>query len=108
MAMAVTGRMLTIIDDGTSPGFRESILAYEARARDLRLGYVPAVLVHHYHGSKERRRYTDRRHILIKHKYDPTLHLTKDASGILVPSDKCPNRLLADIKAYIQQRNEDE
>jgi hypothetical protein len=66
------------------------------------------VIRHYFHGSKKNRKYNDRWQILLKHEYSPTKHITTDKSGILVPTDSCPQEMLVEIMYYFRERNEDE
>lgn len=88
--------------------YKQSINEYEKKVSNLRVGYVPGVIRHHYHGSKKNRRYMERWSILINHKYNPYVHVTKNAIGLLIPSPHCSKEFLADIMNYFAERNEDE
>lgn len=89
-------------------GYKEAIRAFGHRAANLRLGYVPGVIRHFYHGSKKNRKYSERWKILVSNKYDPYKHVTYDEHGVLVATPECPPKLLQDILQYFQERNEDE
>lgn len=91
-----------------SPGYKKSVLEFQEKCRGLRLGYVPGVIRHYYHGSKVNRGYVTRWNILNKHNYDPDQHVTYDSRGLMIPSPKCPAKLLDDILEYFKSRNEDE
>jgi hypothetical protein len=71
------------------------------------LGYVPGVIRHYFHGSKENRKYGDRWKILLNHNFSPREHLTHDETGILIPSPECPREMLDEILNYFKERNED-
>jgi len=88
--------------------YLKSVKDYENNMKNLRIGYIPGVILHHYHGSKKNRGYNDRWKILVDHKYDPYEHVIYDKDGILIPSDTCPPELLRDILGYFNNRNEDE
>jgi hypothetical protein len=45
---------------------------------------------------------------LVKHKFNPFVHLIKNEEGLLLPSKDCPQELLDSIKLYFIERNEDE
>lgn len=96
------------INKDTSPGYRKSILEFQNRCKGLRLGCVPGVIRHFFHGQKKNRQYVERWKILIKHQFDPYKHLVLEQNGLQVPSKNCPQELLEDIMMYFQQRNEDE
>ena len=74
----------------------------------LNLGYIPGTIRHFYHGKKENRNYYGREDILIRHKYDPNTFITRDAKGLIIPTETCPKELLKDIIDYFEERNEDE
>jgi hypothetical protein len=92
----------------STEGYKSSVIEFEKKARTLRLGYIPGVIRHHYHGSKKNRKYADRWRILLDHGYNPAIHITKDANGIIVPTTDCPKEILELIKEYFYERNEDE
>ena len=74
----------------------------------LKIGYIPGTIRHFYHGKKENRNYYGREDILIRHKYDPNTFITRDAKGLIIPTETCPKELLKDIIDYFEERNEDE
>ena len=84
------------------------MLIYQKLASKLRLGYTPGVIRHYYHGSKINRKYTERWKILVDNAYMPSIHVTKNKDGLLIPTKSCPKQLLDDILIYFQERNEDE
>jgi hypothetical protein len=88
--------------------YKNSVINWQNKANNLRLGYVPGVIRHYFHGSKKNRKYSERWQILVKNKYNPELHVTKNSDGLLVPTKECPNSLLDDIMEYFKERNEDE
>lgn len=70
------------------------------------IGVVPGLVHHGYHGSKVRRAYMERKHILIESKFDPDLHISYDWQGI--PSLIGDNRILRDgLRRMNVMRNED-
>jgi hypothetical protein len=91
-----------------SEEYRQSIFEYEKKTKLLRIGYVPGVIRHYYHGSKKNRNYGNRWKVLVDHNYIPNKHFTKDENGLLVPTDDCPPQLLSEIFNYFKSRNDDE
>jgi hypothetical protein len=108
MAKCLLGNGLTSIVSQSHPDYKESILRFQEKAKNLRFGYVPGVIRHHFHGSKKNRKYTERWQILVKWDYSPYKHITVNQDGLLVPSSECPAGLLEDIVSYGKERNEDE
>lgn len=78
------------------------------KMRNLRLGYVPGIIRHHYHGSKANRKYTDRWQILQKHNFVFNQHIMKDEMGLLVPTTSFSQEFKDDIMNYFMERKEDD
>lgn len=91
-----------------SENYRKSLEDYEKRVTGCRLGYVPGVIRHHYHGSINSRKYDMREQILTKYDYSPTIHLTKDTNGLLIPTSLFPVELMNCILNHFQSKNEDD
>ena len=108
IALSLTGNGNISVNERVSSDYLQGVLDYEEKVKNLRIGYVPGVIRHFFYGSKKNRRYVERWQILVRHKYSPKLHITKDSNGILIPTKYCPKELLDDIKNYFFQRNEDE
>jgi len=106
IAMGLIGYDKNINNDNHK-SYKDKIKELTKNAYNLRLGYVPNVIRHYYHGKKKDRKYMDRWKILVKYQYNPDLHVTKNEDGILVPTSECPQELLDDILRYFQERNED-
>lgn len=107
MALALLGSSVSIPADA-HPNYRAAMRDLVSRSSGLSLGYVPGVLSHHFHGTKENRRYEDRWSILTRHGYDPDTHVYVDSCGVLAPTATCPSGLLADIMQYFRDRKEDD
>ena len=88
--------------------YNNSMEEYQKKASNIRLGYVPGVIRHHYHGSKSNRKYVERGEILISNEYSPNKHMTYDEVGVRIPSPECPPQLLLDIMNYFVERKEDD
>lgn len=86
----------------------DSMLLFQNKAKSLRVGYVPGVIKHHYHGTKENRKYTERWQILIKHNYSPKIHILYDNNGIIIPSNEFSEEFKTDIYNYFKERKEDD
>ena len=91
-----------------SQDYKDSVEEYKQRLKNMRIGYVPGVVRHYYHGSKANRKYGDRWKILVKYQYSPDKHVTYDSNGVLVPTEACPPELLKEIWDYFAERNEDD
>jgi hypothetical protein len=96
------------IDSYTSD-YREAISAWQQRAAKLKknIGYVDGFAVHHFHGSKVRRAYSQRDLILVRNQFAPTTDLRADWQGIYQLTPDKP-RLRDDIRRYFTSRTEDD
>ena len=107
MALALIGSNKSI-NTNADPSYKKNINELVNKISKLRLGYVPGVIRHFYHGSKANRKYMERWKILVDNKYNPYKHITIDENGILIPTPECPQQILTDIIKYFKERNEDE
>ncbi len=110
IALSLIGKAENSVSKELNEGYNNTVLDYQNKIKEakLRLGYVPGVIRHYFHGSKKNRKYLERRQILVEHKFNPLLHLIRNDFGLLLPSKDCPEGLLTDIKKYFIERNEDE
>jgi hypothetical protein len=90
-----------------NPDYNQSMLDFQVKAKTLRLGYVPGIIRHHFHGSKVNRRYTERWKILMNWGYSPKNSLFYTPSGVieLIPSVQ---GFKDSILNYFKERKEDE
>jgi hypothetical protein len=108
MMLSLLKNGIKSINEFSSDGYKQTVVEYQNKVKNLRFGYVPGLIRHFFHGSKKNRKYSERWVILVEHKFDPLVHLTKTKHGLLVPSENCPQKLLDDIFQYFAERNEDE
>jgi hypothetical protein len=108
MALAFINKAESMNNINYSDDYNNSMLEYQLKASKLRLGYVPGVIRHYYHGSKKNRQYTERWKLLMKHNYSPIEHLTYDKQGILIPTETFPFDFKEDIMNYFRERKEDD
>jgi hypothetical protein len=106
--LSLMGLSIYAINPRSSDGYKESILEFQEKARLLRFGYIPGVVRHYFHGIKKNRKYHERWEILVKHDYDPKIHIKKNVAGLIVPTEQFSESLKTEILEYFQQRNEDE
>lgn len=108
MSLALINNGLNAINKDSTEGYKQTIRDYQKKMKTLRLGYVPGVIRHHYHGSKINRGYNERWKILLENGYNPMEHVTHDANGLLIPTKEMPVEIVTKIKSYFYARNEDE
>jgi hypothetical protein len=108
MALSFINKCIYMNHEHYSEDYNNSMLEYQDKLRTLRLGYTPGVIRHHYHGSKQKRKYTERWQLLMKHNYSPTKDITYDKVGILIPTEFFTDEFKEDIMNYFRERKEDE
>ena len=108
MALSILGMGLKSINENVSDNYKKTIINFQKRAKNIKIGYNPCVIRHHFHGSKKNRKYVERWKLLVEHKYDPINHVICNDNGIIVPTDKFPKKLIEEIFNYFKVRNEDE
>jgi hypothetical protein len=106
MALSFIGHGLKSVNDKVHDEYKKSIALFQNKVSHLRLGYVPGIIRHYYHGSKLDRKYSERWTLLVNHNYNPESHV-KSCGGVIVPTDTFPPKLLEDILTYFKERNED-
>lgn len=109
MAAALVGSAGGTLNRKLHPNYKRLVLDWQERAELFlrrNVGYVPGLLLHHWHGRKVDRRYVDRWQILIDDQFDPLKDLKKDWQGVLQLSHH-NRKLRDDIRAYFRSRNED-
>lgn len=109
MAFALAGRVHETIHSKINGGYAQELKLWEERAETYikrNIGYVPGLLMHHWHGKKRDRRYKERWEILVSNNYDPDLDLKRDWQGLYILTDR-NIKLRDDIRAYFRSRNED-
>jgi hypothetical protein len=108
MALSFINKCKNMNNVNYSQDYNDSMLEFQQKAKNLRFGYTPGLIRHYFHGSKKNRKYTERWHILMKHEFAPTRHLTYDPYGILIPTAEFSEQFKNDIMDYFKERKEDE
>lgn len=109
MAMGLVDQMERSIDPRLGESFKAMLRIWGDRCvKHIKrnVGYVPGLLMHHWHGRKSDRRYRDRGKILIDSGYDPLYDLKRDVQGVYELTDRSI-QLRDDIRSYHRARNED-
>ena len=55
MALSFIGKGLFSINDKATDGYKKSIIDFENQCNNIRIGYIPGIIKHYYHGSKANR-----------------------------------------------------
>lgn len=93
--------------------YLEKLDAWQARAERYirrKVGYVPGIINHYFHGSKRNRNYQNRWRILSDNKFNPDFDIARDYQGLwqLVDHGNIRSINLRDgIMKYFRSRNED-
>ena len=114
MCLALLGKLsLYLPKDKLHANFVKILNEWQNRAqRHVRrnIGVVPGLVLHHWHGSRENRGYSDRGQIIVKHQYDPMTDIKRDWQGLIHLEDDGSDRfvdLREALRRYFNSRNED-
>jgi hypothetical protein len=108
MSLALINKATSMNNCKYHPDYNKSINDYQKKCLGIRLGYIPGVIRHYYHGTKENRQYMNRWQIMMNRQYSPKKHLTYDLTGILITTELFSNEFKGDIMKYFQERKEDD
>jgi hypothetical protein len=81
MAMGLVGLAKASMPKGISPAYRDAVLGWQDRAEahiHRRVGYLPGLIHHGFHGPKPKRNYGGRWHVLAKYDYNPARDIVHD------------------------------
>lgn len=107
MALALIGKVEQSHPGGIHANYARRLAEFQKRCHGLRLGYVRGVILHHYHGRIEDRKYRERWDILTKNAYDPDSDITINNIGLVQFTLKGRDRLHASMMEYFVGRRED-
>jgi hypothetical protein len=108
MALSFIGMVSKMHNTKYHLDYNKSMIDFQEKVNGLRLGYVPGLIHHHFHGTKQNRQYTERWKILMVHSFSPIKHLTYDTKGILTPTKEFSEEFKKDIMNYFKERKEDD
>jgi hypothetical protein len=72
-----------------------------------RIGYVPNVISHRFHGRKQKRGYLSRWEMFLRHGFDPDRDLKRNSYGVLEWDGGKPE-LERECFLYLRSRGEDD
>ncbi len=112
-ANALWGEVDRTLNDGYTDNYKKLCYIWQDRAlKNIRknIGYMPGMVVHHFHGEKKDRNYDRRWKLLVSAKYDPLTDLRKDVQGLYQLNDDGSERFIKlrdGLRKYARFRNED-
>lgn len=108
MAFSFINKSNYYIRDKYNEDYNNSMLEFQEKSKFLRLGYVPGVIRHSFHGKKKNRYYHERTEILANYQYSPLKDISYDENGLIIPTDNFCQEFKDDIMNYFRERKEDE
>jgi hypothetical protein len=110
MALSFVQSDIVPISMASHPDYLKTVADFKRRVRGFRLGYVPGVIRHYYHGSKSNRSYVERWKILVRGEYNPSMHIWSDSEkgGVLRATEDFPIGMAEEIRGYFFSRKEDD
>lgn len=109
MAHALIGKVEQTIHKSLTENYKKSLILWQDRANKYikkNIGFVPGLLLHHWHGKKRDRRYAERWSILVDNHYDPAIDLKRDWQGLWQLTDN-NLKLRDELRGYFRARDED-
>jgi hypothetical protein len=109
MAYALIGEVDKSFPKGIHPSYAEYWRTWQERAEQhirRNVGVMAGTLVHHFHGSKQHRRYQDRWKVLVEHQFQWLRDIKYSPQGTLEWTHANPV-LERDVRHYFAVRNED-
>ena len=65
MALSIIGKASNSVNKDVNKDYLNDVLSFQNRIKNIRLGYIPGVIRHYYHGSKKDRKYMERSYIYL-------------------------------------------
>jgi len=107
MALAWIGKVECSHPGNIHLDYMMALKEFQDRCKNMKLGYVPGSILHHYHGSIADRRYQERWQILTKHHYSPLKDIAYKENGLLYLTES-GKRFQESIDDYFKGRREDQ
>ena len=110
MALALVGKVNRSVPTDKMPAsYMRHLNLWQSRALhhgNLNIGFVPGTLRHHFHGSKNHRKYIERWKMITDNRFDPDYDIKKNSFGVWELAGNKP-QLSHELDVYFRQRNED-
>lgn len=112
MAHALIGAINSVGFESRAPSYERKILEWQNRAEEWikrDVGFVRGLVLHDFHGPKNKRGYGQRHKILGENHFDPDIDIKYDSQGCLILETRSPRqiKLRDQLRAYFRSRNED-
>jgi hypothetical protein len=110
MALGFVGRAEVSLPGGIDDSYSRQVLRWGARAKAFvngRIGALPGMIEHRWHGSKDKRGYLSRWDMFIRHGFDPDTDLKRNSFGVLEFAGNKPE-LEREWDIYLRSRREDD
>jgi len=110
MALALAGKVERSWPAGTSESYKAHLLRWQDRAGRFvngRVGAVPGIIEHRFHGAKANRGYLNRWDMFTRHGFDPDTDLKRNSHGVLEWAGNKPE-LEREWDLYLRSRREDD
>lgn len=109
MCLALVGKVANSAPKTINPRYQEHLERWQERIQTAvhgRIGYVPNVVSHRFHGPKVNRQYLSRWEMFLRHGFNPDADLKRNSFGVLEWSGNKPE-LEREWMLYLRARQED-
>ena len=110
MALGLVGKVERSWPGGTSKSYKDHLIRWQERAQRFvngRIGALPGIVEHRFHGAKQNRGYLGRWDMFVRHGFDPETDLKRNSCGVLEWSGNKPE-LEREWDLYLRSRREDD
>jgi hypothetical protein len=88
-----------------SKNYNDQLMSYYNLFKDCKAHYINGIICHQWHGNLNQRQYDCRYDILLKHKFDPFVHVSRTFEGVIYLNDDAKN-FEKDILEYFKKRED--
>jgi len=107
MASCFLSDFSSSLKSNVSEDYKNLLEDFQNKSLGCRIGYIPGIIKHHYHGKISNRNYDIRDQLLLKYNYSPNIHVMKDKNGLLIPTNLFSKELKDGIMNHFLSKNED-
>jgi hypothetical protein len=94
-----------LFKNSPSKNYTDQLMSYYNLFKDCKTSYINGLICHQWHGSLQQRQYESRWDIVLKHKFDPFLHVSKTSEGVIYFNNNAKN-FEEDFLTYFNNRKD--
>jgi hypothetical protein len=91
--------------DLPSKNYSDKLISYYELFKDCKTSYINGLICHQWHGDLTQRQYEPRWNIVLKNKFDPEIHVSKNVEGVIYLNSSA-QQFEKEIIEYFKKRND--